>query len=427
MKLLNLSSLLIVLILLTLSGCAIKPKPKKEVTVDATLPKISLTKNATKSSMLSIALEWKLIKDERVDGIYIYRDSLDENLSKNDSYYDTINNRFSTHYLDTNVKPNHRYNYYFVTYSKDAQSNMSEKYQAQAKPVLDSVSWIYAANGLPRSAKVIWRPHKNGVVEGYEIHRKTLDSQKWQKVGKVNGRLNAEYIDNELRDSMTYQYNIRAVTFDGIVSKPSKVVKSITKKLPLIITNLEASNDLPKKISLTWDKSANDDFVYYKLYKSAKPDSGYSFVTKLTKNSYMDEVKKDGEQFFYLVTAVDIDGLESKKQPHSTQGISLSKPLAPAMVEANLVGKKILIKWRKNDFRTQSYKVIRRYNESYFNTIVDEFIDIKEKSFEDTKIKPDTTYRYSVKSVDKHGIESKPTMEVVVEYKAKIVKKEEKK
>jgi fibronectin type 3 domain-containing protein len=377
--------------------------------------------------MTSIALEWKLIKDTRVDGIYIYRESMDENLTQNNSYYDTINNRFATHYLDTNVKPGHKYSYFFVTYSKDAKGQRSDKYQTETKPVLNSVSWLYAANGLPRSAKVIWRPHTNGIVKGYEIHRKILDKQDWKIVGTVYGRLNAEYIDDSLEDNVVYKYNIRAITFDGITSKPSQIVQSITKKLPLVIINLKASNDLPKKIRLSWDKSANKDFSYYKLYKSDRPDSEYEFFAKLTNNNFEDVLEKDGEKFFYMVTAVDIDGLESPHQPHSTQGMSLSKPLAPAMVEANLKDEKVLIKWRKNDLRTKSYKVVRKHKEGFFNTIIDEFTDIKNRSFEDKNIKPDTTYYYSVVSVDKHGIESKPSMEVTVENKKEIIKKEEQK
>jgi fibronectin type 3 domain-containing protein len=383
--------------------------------VDATLPKVSLTENATKSSMTSIALEWKLIKDKRVDGIFIYRESLDENISRDNAYYDTIDNRFATHYLDVDVKPAHRYNYYFVTYSKDAQGHRSDIYQAAAKPILDSVTWIYASNSMPRSAKIIWRPHTNGIVKAYEIHRKALDEEKWQVVGRVDGRLSAEFIDKDLKDNHTYLYHVRAVTYNGIVSKPSEVVKSVTKQLPPVIANLEASNDIAKAIKLTWDSVQSNDFSHYRLYRSTKPDGNYDFLAKLTNNSFEDSIEEDGARFFYMVTLVDKDGLESPYQPHPAQGITLSKPLSPAMVDANLEGDKIVIKWRKNDFRAKSFVVVKKYNDGIFDTVVDKFKDINAESFEDTNIKAGTTYYYHVVAVDKHSIESEPSIEVVIE------------
>ena len=417
MKLLNLSSLLTVLIILTLSGCAAKPKPKKEAVVDSTLPKVSLTPSATKSSMKSIALEWKRLKDTRVKGIYIYRESLDENLTQKDSYYETIDNRFSTHFFDDNVKPAHKYNYYFVTYSDDAQGERSEIYQAATKPVLGSVTWIYSASGMPRSAKVIWRPHTNKLVNAYEIQRKTFDEEKWKVVAKVDGRLSAEYIDVGLKDSYTYQYNVRALTYNGITSTQSEIVKSITKNLPLTITNLQATTDVPKKISLSWDATKNKDFAYYKLYRSKKSNGGYKLLAKLVRNSYEDITKIDGAKYFYFVTTVDKDGLESPKQSHSIQGMSLSKPLPPAVVDATVVNNRVILKWRKNDFRAKSFIVKKRYKKGLFDTVVDEFKDIKGKSFDDLEIAPNTTYYYQVLSVDKDAIESDPSIEVIIEIK----------
>jgi len=425
MKLLNLSSLLIVLTVLIISGCAIKPKPGQEVVIDSSLPKITLTKSATKSTMTSIAIEWAKIKNRRVKGIYIYRESLDEaKTTDDDAYYATIDNRYATHFLDENVKPNHRYNYYFVTYSADAQGERSDIYPAATKPVLNSVSWIYAASGMPRSAKVIWRPHTNEIVKAYDIQRKTFNDTEWKTVARVEGRLSAEYIDFGLSDSVTYQYNVRAVTYNSIISKPSDIVKSITKELPREVTNLAATNNLPKKIIITWDESKNEDFSHYNLYRSNKIDGGYTLLSKLKKSKYQDEIPEDGDKYFYRVSAVDKDGLESIHDRSSASGMSLSKPLPPSVVEARLIdNKQVVLEWKKNDVKATSYSVRKRYSKGLFDTAIDEFKEIKGTKFEDSKIEPAQTYYYQVLSVDKYSIESKPSMEVVIETKE--IKKEE--
>ncbi|MCW9026538.1 MAG: hypothetical protein OQJ77_04405 [Thiovulaceae bacterium] len=417
MKLLNLSSLLIVLTILILSGCTVKPKPKKEAVIDSSLPKVVLTKTATKSDMKSIALEWKRIEDKRVNGIYVYRESLDENLTQSDSYYETIDNRYSTHFLDQNVKPAKRYNYYFVTYSEEAQGERSETYQAVTKPILESVTWIYAANGMPRSAKIIWRPHTNKLVRAYEIQRKTFNEQEWEVIARVEGRLSAEYIDLGLKDSYTYQYNIRAITYNGITSTASKIVKSVTKDLPLEVTNIKATNNKARKIGISWNKSNEEDFSHYNLYRSNKMDGGYNLLSKLTRNDYEDIIEQDGAKYFYRVSSVDKDGLESIHHRSSVQGVTLSKPLPPAVVDASIIANKIVLKWKKNDLRAKSYIVRKKYKKGLFDKVVDEFKDIKSKNFEDTDINPNTTYYYQVMSVDEYSIESEPSIEVIIETK----------
>lgn len=423
MKLLNLSSLLAVLTILIISGCAVKPHPKKEAIIDSSLPKISLTKSATKSTMNSIALEWSKIKNRRVEGIYIYRESLDETIKSDDAYYATINNRFTTHFLDKNVKPGHRYNYYFVTYSKDAQGLRSSIYQASTKPILSSVSWIYAASNMPRSAKIIWRPHTNQIVRAYDIQRKTFDDKEWKTIAKVDGRLSAEYIDVDLKDNTTYQYNIRAVTYNSIISKPSDIVKSTTKELPPEISKIKTTNNLPKKIIISWDTPDIEDFSHYNLYRSNKVNGGYTIISKLKKKKYVDKIEQDGAKYFYRVSTVDKDGLESVHIRNSVYGMTLSKPLAPSVVEAKLIdNKKVILEWNKNDIKAKNYIVRKEYSRGFFDKAVDEFKDIKGTKFEDSEIKPAQTYYYKVIAVDKYGLGSEPSTEAIIETKE--VKKE---
>ena len=102
--------------LLILSGCSEKvPVPKKEAVVDNTLPIVSLTKNGTIIDTNTIALEWEAIDDQRVEGVYIYKvvqDGESKNKDGKSDYYDTVNSRFSTHYLDKKIEPGTKYSYY---------------------------------------------------------------------------------------------------------------------------------------------------------------------------------------------------------------------------------------------------------------------------------------------------------------------------
>ena len=422
MKLSILATLLSLSLILILSGCGSKPKPasEEEVVIDSTLPKVKLTTHGVKEGMKSVALEWENIKDKRVKGIYIYKVALDVNKtnSMNDNeYLDTIDNRFSTHYLDTDIKPNLRYSYYFKTYSADAESVKSETTVVKAKPILDSVSWIHATKDMPRSAKIIWRPHTNEIVNGYQIQRRALEENEFTVISNLDGRLRAEYIDNKLKDKHTYIYRVCAMTYNKIISNPSKEVKATTKALPQDVKNINATDNQPKMIVLTWEKSNIEDFLKYNVYRSKTLDGGYKLIAEISKNTYSDKIDEDAREYFYRVSTVDKDGLESNYEVNSAKGVTLVKPSTPAILEAKIVDGSIIIKWSKTDDRTQTYIVSKRYKKGMFDTVEEEFDGIKNTSFHDTKIDPQTKYFYKIYSVDKNNIRSNESIEIELETK----------
>ena len=398
--------------LLILSGCGAKPTPKKEAKVDATLPIVSLTKNGVFADMNAVAFEWESLRsDARVEGIYIYKQEIDKNSSK-DEYYETIDNRFVTHYLDSKITPNTRYRYYFKTFSSEAESQKSRAVVVKSLEVFNSVSWIHSIQEMPRSAKIIWRPHANQKVKSYSIQRRTLEDNEWTTIATVNGRLSAEYIDDELKDNHVYLYRVRCNTFDGLTSAPSETVKAVTKALPKTITNIQASRDLPKKIKLTWDDSDAKDFGLYYVYRSDSIDGNYELIAKLYNNVHIDVIDEDQKEYFYRVSAVDKDGLESENKINTIQGTTLRRPKAPALVEARLINNKIELIWSKVDARAKSYTVTKRFNEGWFKEKIEDFEGITKRRFTDYKIKPSTSYYYTVYAVDENSIKSDSSIEV---------------
>ena len=397
--------------LLILSGCGARPVPKKEAVIDETLPTVKLTKNGTIVDVNAVALEWEPIEDQRVRGIYIYKVDLEAKESS-DEYYDTVESRFSTHYLDTNIKPDSKYGYFFRTYSDEAQSKKSEMAIIASLPPMESVTWIHSIGNMPRSAKIIWRPHTNGKVKSYMVERKTLEEDKWKNIATVEGRLNAEYIDKNLKDNFAYKYRIRAFTYDNITSKPSEEVSVVTKELPKELTKIEASVDLPKKIEIKWEESKNKDFLYYKLYKSSRIDGSYKVVTDIKENSYVDVIEEDGKEYFYRVSVFDKDGLESVHKNYSVLGRTLIKPKTPSMVEAKLVEGKVVISWNNSDERVKSYHIQKRFRKSFVENSIEDFENIKGSKFVDSEIQIDKVYYYKVFSVDANGIKSEPSIEI---------------
>lgn len=408
MRILNLIALSTVSALL-ISGCSSTPTPPTEDAIDTTLPVISL--NGHIEDMKSVAFEWKDAKDPRVNGIYIYRSNPNDT-DKQIRRYATITNRFATHYVDTDVTPNTKYQYFFTTFSDKAQSQKSELVSVNTLPVLQSVAWIQSIQNMPRSAKILWRPHTNPRVDGYIIERKSLQDQDFIKIANINGRLNAEYIDSNLEDGQVYKYRLRAVTYDDIVSTPSETVQAVTKQIPLDIKGLIITNNLPKKIRLSWQPSSAKDFDYYKVYRGTDAKDSLSYYAKVVNPEFTDNIDEDGKEYFYKVTAVDKDGLESDENVAALQGFTLVKPNKPTILEAKIVNNKAELKWSKTDLRTKSFTVVKTIKKGWLDSEVDEIKGITDTSYTDPKIYSGVEYIYQIKAVDENNIESEPSSAV---------------
>ena len=414
MKLLSLSTLFAVSLLI-LSGCqGISPIPKKKVVIDSTLPIVTLTKDGIMRDMKTIAFEWNSIKDPRVEKIYVYKRIAGKQASNKLDYYDTIDNRFKTHYLDAGDEPDTKYSYAFRVVSKDTQGKLSQTYDVSTLPVLQSVTWIHSIAGLPRSTKIIWRPHSDRRVQSYIIERKTFEDDKFKKIAKLKGRLNAEYIDENLADDAVYLYRIRVETYDDIVSTPSEIVKSVTKALPASVEYISASKDLPKMIKIDWSASKIKDFNKYYLYRATDIDSTFKLIAKLYNNTYTDKIDEDGKVYFYRVGVVDKDGLESEHDKNTIMGMTLPKPDAPVITGVKLIDSGVELSWKKTDPRIKSFNILRKHRTGWFKETTKEFKNIYENHFIDKNINPDSTYTYTIYGVDGNSIVSKPSTEVKI-------------
>ncbi len=390
-----------------LSGCGLQPQPSRPK-IDLSLP--TVTKIRTLSDIKSIALEWSPVYDERVQGYYLYRGkgSKLKRIAK-------IEDRYSSHYLDTDLMPDTIYEYRLSTYDKvGKESKASPVAKAKTLPIPESVSFLEAIDHLPREVKLIWRPHPFQRVEWYIIERSEPGREKWQQRATLKGRLNAEYIDKDLKDNYIYYYRVRVKTCDGILSKPSKTVKANTKPRPSIVRGLRATKNLPKKIIVRWQPNPEPDIDHYNVYKSIFEIGPYIVTAKTKRTEYVDLIDEDGAKRYYKVTAVDSDGLESFKQDVPVVGQTLPKPLPPVIDEQRFKNGTLYLRWESPDGRAVKYIVKKIEKEGFLKENVYTFTNIRSTTFTDAGLKPGIKYIYTVIAVDKYGIKSKPSKEIVI-------------
>lgn len=399
------------------TGCSKQPAPEKVITVDPTLPAPSL--NGSLSDITSTAFEWKAMEDPRVSGYHVYR-SLENAEDKKLQRIATIDSRFATHFVDDHLTPNTQYQYRFSSKGKEnTESPASEMINVSTLPMIAPVSFFQSIGNMPKSAKLLWRPHPNAKINSYIIDRLNVNDQKWSEIATITGRLNAEFIDRDLKDGQIYYYRVRAVAFDKLITEPSETSKLVTKPLPPVVTNITATSDIPKTIIVNWEPSSISDLDHYNIYRSSTSNGLFAYHVKLNETKFTDTIKEDGATFFYKITAVDKDDLESPQSTPVVQGSSLIKPKAPSSFDGKISSNGVDVTWVNSDPRTVSYTIIKTTKKSWIDRLSVEINNISDTKFHDGDVNPNVEYLYEVVSVDKDGIRSLPTLPIALHYETK--------
>lgn len=411
-KLMKLTSLTALILLV--SGCSYKNlnEPKKPK-IDETLEVVDSSSIRSIADVNAIAFEWRKVDDPRVVGYHFYRANLQKDGSKL-VQIDTVENRYTTHYVDEDLQPNTKYVYKIsAATAGEVESRTTNDYIVSTLPIIEGVTFIQAISNLPRQIKIIWRPHPNERIESYRVERSSPETNEWRKLTTIEGRLQAEYIDMDLKDNVVYQYRVTALTYDDLESTPSEIVQAQTKPLPDGATNINATRDLPRKIAITWNEGKSSDIIKYNIYRSSSATSGFSKIHTVNSNifNYDDFINEDGKVYFYKVRAIDKDALESSEHINSVMGSTLSKVAKPIMTLAQIQGQKAILNWQPADSRTVSYNVYKTIKESFFKEKTIKFENIKDLRFEDKDIARGIAYSYAIQAVDENGIVSEITKE----------------
>jgi len=382
--------------LIFITGCANLTPTKAPLKSNPKLPTVKEFKAYPDRN--AIALFWSPVPSMK--GYYIQRYDF-----KNKKWIQiaTINNPFKSIYVDTSLKPAQIYKYKIATFNKNKIPSLAKEVTISTMAPLSAVIPLEAKPLTKGSVKIIFRPHQNERVEEYIIERFNDKETKWEKLAILKPRLNVEYIDNGLKDGKIYKYRIIAKSYDGIKSIPSQPIVVSTYPKPPVVLNVNASTNLPKKIVINF--SPVKDAIYYKIYTSNFPDSGFTFY-KTTKNTtFTDLINKDGEIKYYKVTAVSAHNTESLlSDTPSVMGETLPKPATP-MVSINRMDNSIEFIFTSPDNRAKKYLIIKKEKLGFFKSKQSKFI-ANSNNFKDT-INPKHSYEYKIYEIDQYGLISK--------------------
>lgn len=403
-------------LLLLLSGCTnlnnnlnapVKPK------IDETLEVIDNTSLKSISDMTAIAFEWKKVDDSRVTGYNFYRANMHKD-GRRLKLIESVNNKYATHFVDTELEPNTKYVYQISSKSSDGiESNTTNAYMAETLPRIVPVSFVQALSDLPNRIKISWRPHPDLRIAYYKIEKFNTTLNEWNTEKKIKGRLQSEYIDTGLDNNESFKYRVTAYTFEDVSTNPSDVITAKTKALPIGVQNLSASDNQPKKISLSWQASQTSDILKYEIHRSSIKSFGFSKIKEVNNNTFtfVDQIDQDGKEYFYKVISVDKDNLKSSSKVDAVKGMSLNKPGKPTIILAQIQGSKAIINWKAADNRAISYNIYKKTMINFFEYKTEKFTNITELRFEDNNIITGVEYQYSIQANDTYGLMSEKTDE----------------
>ncbi len=200
-----------------ISGCA-EVESITAVKTDPSMPMIKGVKHITDKT--SVGFEWPEIQDKRVEGIDIYRAVQGSGSEQKYRKIATIGNRYVTHFVDTDIKPNTNYLYTFRTYGVLYGSAPGEIVKIKTEGPFGPVSFFKAFMVDKGVVKLLWTPHPDLRIHDYILERKVA-GREWKYLANIKGRLSPEYVDMSPAKGRTYSYRIIARSADGFRSKPS--------------------------------------------------------------------------------------------------------------------------------------------------------------------------------------------------------------
>ena len=409
---------IIIGLVLIFTGCQFGKSNLARPKIDSSLPTVDSQTIKYISDINGIVFEWEPISDPRVKGYKIFRNKYTGSRKKLFEV-GTIDGRYSSHFYDKGLNANSSYSYRFATIGKDGvRSTVGDTIKIKTLPSLKELDFVSSISDLPKRVKVYWKPHNSHRVNGYIIYRADELKENWDNIKVISGRLQAEYVNEGLKDKTTYRYKVVATTFDNLHSIDSIITTATTKSLPKTIEEIRASQDIAKRVELSWDPikdGVGNDIDHYIVYSSVRPNTGFNKIANSSASNYVDMINEDGITKYYKIAAVDLDNLEAKLPKIAIKGSTRRVPEAPIITSASIEGNKAIIRWVSKDSRAVSFTVIKKIEQKWYKKTKVEYItDIKGDEFIDNRVSHGIIYKYSVMSVDEFDVQSKPTKEARV-------------
>lgn len=319
--------------------------------------------------------------------------------------------------------------YYKVTGVSPSGLNglLSSPYAATTIGSPEPVEGFLAQGARARKVPLSWRQSLDAYVKGYNIYRSLSPNRGFQKIAFVRGASKSEYLDKgakskpSLKDFADYYYRIHAVNVVDVESAGSDVISAKTKPLPKPVQGFSVVSNQVKQTTLSWKANSEADIEAYRIYTGTSASSVKRKLKDVAPNAleYVHSRLKDGNNYFYVIQAIDADGLKSELSDVASAKTK-PRPQLPTGLTSDFDGERITLSWNANpESDIVSYEIKSSGSFQLVKSATSILTSDTEYVFQG--LKPGGSAKFKIKAIDETELVSDYTKQVSV----KIPKPEE--
>jgi hypothetical protein len=368
-----------------------------------------------------IQLRWSPVDSSFIKGYTIYR-STSENadftkIKRLDSYDVGADKKVA--YTDKEgLEDKIRY-YYRVTACEepDQETSVSATVSALTKGKPPVPQGFKAQSGLVKRIELSWTPSTASDVEGYNLYWSKEKVGRYNLLKKIDGRDQGRYTDSgsgfdKLADNATIFYTLAAFNKVDVESDLAEAVSATTKPRPAKPAGLSAEERKVKAVPLSWKANPESDIAQYLVFRAeGTAGQDYSQIAKVQgKTEYQDKELKDGVSYRYRIQAEDKDGLTSDFSEPVTVSTK-PRPKSPEGVSGEFRDGRAELRWKAGpEADIAQYNI---YEKRFLGR--EKIGSSTQASYSDATIGPGKSKTYVITSIDRDGLESDTSQELVVE------------
>jgi len=195
-----------------------------------------------------------------------------------------------------------------------------------------------------------------GPMVGYHLYRGESPTSPPGERRNATPLVNATFVDTVILDGRRYFYYVTVVDQQNRESLPSPAVAvTVADRTPPHTPHLLSLHLSGNQLQIRWQANSEADLAGYRLYRSTSWPVDYAHgpvhgATLLTTPGYLDQVVLNGQTYYYLFTAVDQAGNESRPSIDAQMPtIDLTAPAAPTGLTATVQQRSIQLTWQANN------------------------------------------------------------------------------
>jgi len=353
----------------------------------------------------TILLEWMPPSGEKPAAYVIYRSNSPYFTPGNQNY---LNESQNPEYLDAGLGPEQTF--YYIVRSRDSVGNEDDNTDRVKATTPPPHPTEQGAAARPNGDILLTWNISATQVTGFNVYRRAEGSNYdfSNAVASVPFPSNS-YQDSGLNHSWTYFYVIRSVGPDGAeesntIEVSATSMETVPPRAPEGFDTYQIPNG---DIGLDWEHPEPGDVSVFRIYRSSTaPNMASAELVRSTNLTLFEDGNvTSGQNYYYLVRAVDIHGNEEDNGNwRSVMSIDSLPPQPPANLsaEANNNGE-IELEWAAPEEGDLSFNIYRATSNVSANlTLV---TSTNQTSFLDSKLDNGKTYYYVVRAMDLAGNE----------------------